>query len=256
MVYPLPPLPQRLTLAHSPTSRKCSLQHGRGTFKWAADGYIPGAYINMSAPPITLPWQLFSSPPFPPRSSPHSRMDSCNEPDVPSIAPEDLIPTPAAEEDKVRSPTPPLVHFVLGNFALAMLLISLIIFVVFFVVAWLTVLRDARSMRDQVLSNATGVSISPLQRVCFTNGRRRGRYQCSATSSSWTSMHTCYPFHGWSSSAVHAPPLGFHSGVTPISLWSVNRLMEHSTYTSTSTSKFIDGSITGVEVYLCRSHIS
>ena len=100
-------------------------------------------------------------------------MDGCSEPDIPSIAPEDLIPTPAADEDEVRSPTPSLVHFVLGNFAFAMFLISLTIFIVFFAVAWLTILRDARSIGDQVLSNATGVSISLLQRVCFTNGHRR-----------------------------------------------------------------------------------
>jgi len=166
------------------------------------------------------------------------------------------MPTPAAEEDEVRPPTPSLVRSVLGNFAFAMLLISLIIFIVFFAVAWLTVLRDARSMRDQVLSNATGVSISILQRVCFTNGHRRGRYQCSAASSNWTSMHTYYPSHGWSSSAVRAPPLGFHSCIILMSPWSADRLMEHSTCTSTSTSKLIDGSVTGAEAHPRHSPIN
>ena len=81
--------------------------------------------------------------------------------DIPPIAPEDFIPTPAAAEDEVRPPTPSTVHFVLGKFAFAMSLISLIILIPFFAVAWLTVFRDARSMSDQVLSNATGVSLSP-----------------------------------------------------------------------------------------------
>jgi len=123
-------------------------------------------------------------------------MDSCNEQDIPSITPEDLVSIPAVhvgisaevlspalptghsrkpndlispspagtlkssrgsaggyvdeEEINVMPPSPSLIHFVLANFALAMLLISLTIFVVFFfAVAWLTVLRDARSMRDQ-----------------------------------------------------------------------------------------------------------
>jgi hypothetical protein len=69
------------------------------------------------------------------------------------------------DEDEIdaMSPTPSLVHFVLGNFAFAMTLISLIVFIAFFAVTWLTVLRDARSMRDQVLSNAAGVSLS----FCF-----------------------------------------------------------------------------------------
>jgi len=117
--------------------------------------------------------------------------------DTPSIAPEDLVSTPAAhigicaevlsptlstgnpishspagrgsagacvDEDEINamSPAPSLIHFVLGNFVFAMFLISLIVFVVSFAVAWLTVLPDARSMRNQVLSSATGVSISLL----------------------------------------------------------------------------------------------
>ena len=118
-------------------------------------------------------------------------MDSCSEQDIPPITPEDLVSTPAAHVDicaEVPSPalstgdpisyspagipkssrgsvdarvnedgiyaippTPSLVHFVLGNFALAMFLISLIISIVFFAVTWLTVLRDPRSMNDQAL---------------------------------------------------------------------------------------------------------
>jgi len=66
-------------------------------------------------------------------------------------------------EINVTPPTPSLIHFVLGNFVISMSLISLIISTVFFAVTWLTVLRDARSMKDQVLSNTTGVSLSP----CF-----------------------------------------------------------------------------------------
>jgi len=69
------------------------------------------------------------------------------------------------DEDEINAmpPTPSLVHFVLGNFAIAMSLISLIIFTVFFVVTWLNVLRDARSMIDQVRFNVTGVRLS----LCF-----------------------------------------------------------------------------------------
>ena len=65
-----------------------------------------------------------------------------------------------ADQDEVNMmlPTPSLIHSVLGNFAFAVSLISLAILIVFFAVIWLTVLRDARSMRDQVLSNVTGVS--------------------------------------------------------------------------------------------------
>jgi len=88
-------------------------------------------------------------------------MDGSNKLDISPVVPEDLVPTPTAEEDEVKHPTPSLVHFVLGNFTFAMSLISLIIFIPFFAVAWLTVFRDAWSMRDQVLSNATGVSLSP-----------------------------------------------------------------------------------------------
>jgi len=64
------------------------------------------------------------------------------------------------DEIDAMPPTPSLIHFVLGNFAFAMFLIFLLIFIVFFVVTWLTVLRDARLVRDQVHSNVTGVSIS------------------------------------------------------------------------------------------------
>jgi len=63
-------------------------------------------------------------------------------------------------------PTPSLVHLVLGNFPFAVSLISLIISIVFFAVAWLTVLRDARLMRGRVLSNATGVSLSLYFNEC------------------------------------------------------------------------------------------
>ena len=53
-----------------------------------------------------------------------------------------------------------LVRFVLGNIFVAMFLISLIIFVIFFAVNWF-ILRDVRSMgvNLQVFSNSTGVSL-------------------------------------------------------------------------------------------------
>ena len=50
------------------------------------------------------------------------------------------------------------IHFVLGNFFVAIPLISLIIFVIFFAVTWF-VLWDARSLNLRVFSNSTGVSL-------------------------------------------------------------------------------------------------
>ena len=109
-------------------------------------------------------------------------MGDCNEPEIPSTAPEDSNPTPTAHvdiragtlkssrgsadacagEDEISAvpPNHSFAHFVLGNFALAMFLISLIIFIVFFAVTWFTVIRDARLMKNQLLSNTTGVSLS------------------------------------------------------------------------------------------------
>jgi hypothetical protein len=70
-------------------------------------------------------------------------------------------PTRTGEEAiNAIPPTPSIVHSILGNFASVVSLISLIVFVVFFAVTWLTVLQDARLMRDRVHSNATGVSLS------------------------------------------------------------------------------------------------
>ena len=53
-----------------------------------------------------------------------------------------------------------LVRFVLGNIFVAMFLISLTIFIIFFAVNWF-ILRDVRSMNVnlQVFSNSTGVSL-------------------------------------------------------------------------------------------------
>jgi len=128
-------------------------------------------------------------------------MDSCSGPDIPLVVPEDLVPTPAphidtrtevlspalqpcepsslsltrilksgkgVDEDKINAmhPITSLVNSVLANFTIAMSLISSIVFTVFLAVTWLTVLRDARSMKDQVLSNATGVSLSPCFNGC------------------------------------------------------------------------------------------
>ena len=64
--------------------------------------------------------------------------------------------TPRSSALSTRSP----VHFVLGNFFFAMFLISLVISVIFFAVAWFTVLRDAWSMDHPVPYNGTGVSQS------------------------------------------------------------------------------------------------
>ena len=65
----------------------------------------------------------------------------------------EVVPLPSSPS------TRPPAHYVLGNFFLATSLISLIIFTIFLTVTWLTVLQDARSMNDRVLSNVTGVSI-------------------------------------------------------------------------------------------------
>jgi len=128
-------------------------------------------------------------------------MDSCSGPEIPLVVSEDLVPTPAphidictevlspvlepcepsslsstrslksgkgVDEDKINAmhPITSLVHSVLANFVIAMSLISSIIFAVFFAVTWFTVLRDVRLMKDQVLSNATGVSLSPCFNGC------------------------------------------------------------------------------------------
>jgi len=139
-------------------------------------------------------------------------MYDCSEPDIPSMVPEDLVPTPAVSnidicaealspalqtgrsrrpgdpiplipagtlksgggpadacvDDDISStpPTPSLVNFALENFVIAMSLISLIVSVIFFAVTLFTVLRDARSMKDQVPSNTTGVSLSPCFNGC------------------------------------------------------------------------------------------
>jgi len=65
-----------------------------------------------------------------------------------------------SNEDEVDSlpHTPFLVHFVLGNFFLAMFLVSLTIFTLLLNMTWFTVLRDARLMRDQAFSNTARVS--------------------------------------------------------------------------------------------------
>jgi hypothetical protein len=83
------------------------------------------------------------------------------------------------DEDHTSSPCTlsiwPPVDFVLGNFFLATFLISLVILIVSFIVTWFTVLRDARSMNDRVLSNATGVSLCPFYWVNVANACCRGR---------------------------------------------------------------------------------
>jgi len=132
-------------------------------------------YKSLLSPHLVLAAILFFS-----ASSPHSKMDACSEPETP-LTPEDPTPTLATHADiragflkssrrsagacagqseiNVVSRIPFLVNFILGNFAFAMFLISLVTSIVFFAVAWFTVIRDARLMRDQILSNATGVSL-------------------------------------------------------------------------------------------------
>ena len=81
---------------------------------------------------------------------------------LPVGTPADEDEAPSRALSSIRSP----VDLVLGNFFLATLLISLIIFIVSFIVTWFTVLRDARSMNGLALSNATGVSLSVIVDGC------------------------------------------------------------------------------------------
>ena len=71
----------------------------------------------------------------------------------------------------IRSP----VDIILGNFFLATFLISLIICIVSFIVTWFTVLRDARSINDQTLSNVTGVRLCLSYSVGVADACYRGR---------------------------------------------------------------------------------
>ena len=66
-----------------------------------------------------------------------------------------------ADEDVINATplTSSLIHFVLGNFFLAMFSISLVLSIAFFAVAWFTVLRDTRLMKDQVFHDVNGVSL-------------------------------------------------------------------------------------------------
>jgi len=58
-------------------------------------------------------------------------------------------------------PTPSLIHFFIAMFS-----ISLTHFMFFFTVAWFTVLRETRLMKDQVFSDANGVSLHTLIGGC------------------------------------------------------------------------------------------
>lgn len=56
-------------------------------------------------------------------------------------------------------PTISLTHLILDNFCFAVSSITLTLFIVSFAVAWFTVLRDARLMKDQARSSTDGVSL-------------------------------------------------------------------------------------------------
>jgi len=117
---------------------------------------IPAAHVRTDILPPVLPIATNRSrkPRDPIPLSPVATLKSCRgSADV------------CADEDKVNImlPTPHPTNSVPGNPPFALFLISLAILIVFFAATWLTVLRDARSMRDQVLSKVTGVSL-PL---CF-----------------------------------------------------------------------------------------
>jgi len=60
---------------------------------------------------------------------------------------------------KTTPSTPPLIHFVLENFFLAMFSISLTLFIIFFVMAWLTAPHHTRLMKEQVLPDVNAVSL-------------------------------------------------------------------------------------------------
>jgi len=78
---------------------------------------------------------------------------SNNHPADASVDEGEVNTAPHPSAFSTRSP----VQFVLGNFFLAIFLISLIVLLLFSTVTWFTVLQDARSMSD--LSDATGVSL-------------------------------------------------------------------------------------------------
>ena len=85
-----------------------------------------------------------------------------NKPSDPTLSsPAIFKPGPAggcADEGAINAmpPTPSLIHFLFEMFS-----ISLTLFIFFFTVAWVTVLRETRLMEDRVLSDANGVSLHP-----------------------------------------------------------------------------------------------
>jgi hypothetical protein len=73
----------------------------------------------------------------------------------PSMGPADC----SADEGlaNAKHPTTSLIHFFFAIFS-----ISLALFIFFFTVAWFTVLRESRLVKDQVLSDANGVILHVL----------------------------------------------------------------------------------------------
>ena len=110
----------------------------------------------------------------------------------PGVPDSDRSAGTSANEDEINvisgPSTPPTrspAHFVLGNFSLAMALIFLIIFTIFFVVTWFTAVQDARSiMNDRAFINATGVSLFIPRRLDVADdcSRDRSRYSAIAFS--------------------------------------------------------------------------
>ena len=163
-----------------------------------------------------------------------------------------MIPHPSA------SSTQRFAHFVLHNFFIATPLIFLIIFVPFFAVAWFTVLQDAQSMSVQTPSNPTGVSARLNFALCdyklkIANGRCRGRRLYSVAFAKWTWIEEYYPFHGKPSTAVRTLFLRIHSGVFAAPP-NANRSRSQLMFTSTSTSRFLPMSNTGVSIHLSVTH--
>ena len=90
----------------------------------------PTAYLNKPSDPTLSSPPIFKSGP----------VDGCADEGAMSAIP----------------PAPSLIRFVFAIFS-----ISLTLFIFFFTVAWVTVLRETRLMKDQVLSDANGVSLYP-----------------------------------------------------------------------------------------------
>lgn len=88
-----------------------------------------------------------------------------NKPSDPTLSSSEILkpgmgPADGCADEGVINPvypTSPLTHFFFAIFS-----ISLTLLVLFFTVAWFTIFRETRVMKDQILSDANGVSLHTL----------------------------------------------------------------------------------------------